>query len=78
MNPINAAMEGLARAEGRVERSADRIARSSAEAADGNEDSVSLSDEMIGLLEGQNAYTMNLQIIKAGAEMEKRLLDILA
>ena len=77
MNPINAAMEGLARAEARVERSADRIARSAA-AADGGGDSVSLSDEMIGLMEGQNAYTMNLQIVKAGAEMEKKLLDILA
>jgi hypothetical protein len=33
---------------------------------------------MVNLMIGQNAYAMNLQMLKAGAELQRKLIDILA
>jgi Flagellar basal body rod FlgEFG protein C-terminal len=77
MNPINMAMDGMARAEALIERSANRIAQAPT-SLDGGGDSISLSDEMVNLMIGQNAYAMNLQMLKAGAELQRKLIDILA
>lgn len=79
MPPINAALQGLTAAERRLEQSAGRLSRAplaGEEAAEG--DSVSLSDEAVGLIEARNAYEMNLQVLKVSDEMMKKLVDFLA
>jgi len=73
---INAAMQGLVQAETTLERTADRIARFGQAPAAG--DSVSLSDEAVSLIAARNAYEMNLQSLKTGDEMTRKLLDVLA
>ena len=77
MNPINMATDGMARAQASVERSANRIARAPT-SLDGGGDAISLSDVMVNLMIGQNAYAMNLKMLKAGAELQRKLIDILA
>jgi hypothetical protein len=76
MSPIDAALPGLKAAERRLERTADRIAR--APSAGGGGDSISLSDEAVGLLAARNAYEMNLQVLKVSDEMVKKLVDFMA
>jgi hypothetical protein len=77
MPPIHAALPGLAAAERRLERSADRLAR--APLADGvGADSISLSEDALALMAARNAYEMNLQVLEVGDGMTKKLLDFLA
>jgi flagellar basal body rod protein FlgC len=77
MPPINAALKGLTAAERRVERCASRLARAVSVGGAGD-DSVSLSEEAVGLLEARNAYEMNLQVLKVSDQMTKKLIDFLA
>ncbi len=76
MAPVNAAVQGLVAAERSLEKTADRIARrsSSPEA----EDSVSLSEDAVGLLSARDAYEMNLQVLNVTDAINKKLLDFLA
>jgi hypothetical protein len=77
MAPVNAAVQGLMASERSLEKAADRIARRSSSLAD-PEDSVSLSDDAVGLLTARNAYEMNLQVLKVTDAMAKKLIDFLA
>lgn len=73
MNVQAVALDGLRRAEARVESAASRLAHSS----DPNEQ-VDLATGMIALMEGQNAYAVNTKVLKTADQMEKHLIDILA
>jgi hypothetical protein len=42
-----------------------------------SQDQVSLTDAMVALLNSKNDYEANLQSLKTGNEMTKRLLDVL-
>ena len=77
MPPIHAALHGVAAAERRLERSADRLAR--APLADGaGADSISLSEDAVALIAVRNAYEMNLQVLEVSDKMLKKLVDFLA
>jgi hypothetical protein len=77
MSPVNAAVQGLMAAERSLDRTADRIARRSSSVGD-TRDTVSLSDEAIGLLSARNAYEMNIQGLKVTDTMTGKLVDVLA
>jgi hypothetical protein len=77
MAPINAAVQGLVAAERSLEKAADRIARRSSSAGS-TDDTVSLSDDAIGLLTARNAYEMNLKVLKVTDGMNRKLIDFLA
>ena len=70
------AVQGLIAAEHSLEKTAERIARAPSWSGDGG-DTVSLSEEAVGLLSARNAYEMNLQVLKANA-MAKKLVDFMA
>jgi len=72
---IDAATQGLVQAQKTLERTADRIARYGQSPA--AEDTVSLSDDAVSLMMARNAYEMNLESLKSGDEMTKKLLDVL-
>jgi flagellar hook protein FlgE len=77
MAPINTALQGLSQAETTFEMAADRIARAS-QPNGGPEDSVSLSDDAVSLIDARNAYEMNLRTLSVANQMSQKLLDILA
>ena len=77
MAPVNAAVQGLVAAELSLEKAADRIARRSSSTGD-PEDTVSLSEDAIGLLSARNAYETNLQVLKVTDTMTKKLIDFFA
>ena len=72
---IDAALAGMRHASDQVQRSARRLASvTSPEVAD----SVSLSDELVGLIAAKNAFAVSAKVVKAAAEMEERVIDLLA
>ena len=77
MAPVNAAVQGLVAAELNLEKAGDRIARRSSSIGD-TEDTVSLSEDAIGLLSARNAYESNIQVLKVTDAMAKKLIDFLA
>ena len=76
MPPVNAAVQGLMAADRSLEKTADRIARRSSSV--GTEDTVSLSEDAVGLLSARNTYEMNLQVLKVADAMTRKLVDFLA
>jgi hypothetical protein len=76
MTPVNA-VQGLLAAEQSLEKTADRIARGPSRPAGGG-DTISLSEEAVGLLSARNAYEMNLKVLQVGDAMMKKLVDFMA
>ena len=73
---LAAAVEGLGRAEARLERAARRIAQSG-DASSGQQDAVSLSEEFVSLIQARHSYMANLRAVEAGDEIERHILDLL-
>jgi flagellar hook protein FlgE len=73
------ALQGLDRAQQKLERAARRIAQSGAEATTPPEgDAADLSTSMVEVIEAVNLYKANANMVKAEDEMTKRVLNILA
>ena len=78
MQVINAALEGLDRAEALLEGAAGRLARLPlALEQPAPRDCVDLSAEMVALLEARNLFRINTRVIRAAFEMQDHLLDVL-
>ena len=73
MNVCAIALQGLERAQAGFERSATRIA-TAAEPGD----AVDLSAAVAGLLAAKEAFALNLKVVQAADEMERRTIDLLA
>ncbi len=69
---MKVSLEGLAQAEALLDRSAQRIARSTFNAT--GEDTVSLSDEMVALIEARTGFQANVKAVQTADEMNKSLL----
>ncbi|MCC6292034.1 MAG: hypothetical protein IT164_05255 [Bryobacterales bacterium] len=75
LTPIG--LEGLRRAEEKLEKTARELARLPMSASDGAAaDQVSLSDSMIALLEARHSYEANLRMIETDEELTGRLIDL--
>lgn len=70
------ALEGLDRAEAKLQRAADRIARASLPPGESG-DPVNLSEEIVSLLEARTAYKTNLRALKTAEELQGLLIDVL-
>jgi hypothetical protein len=77
MNAVDGPIQGLARAEASFDSAAEKINKSFVVDSQNPQDQVSLSDGMVALLNSKNDYEANLQSLKTGNEMTKRLLDVL-
>ena len=77
MNVLDSPLQGLASAEASFNKAADRISKSFVLSPSNSQDQASLSDAMVALLNSKNDYEANLQSLKTGNEMTKRLLDVL-
>ena len=74
---ITAALEGLDRAQTKLDRTAERIATLPASADGLGQDEVDLSEEAVNLILARNAYEANLATIKTADEMTTHLIDTL-
>ena len=74
-------LAGMANAASRLNSAATRIARLPAAVQNNTppeaQDSVSLSDDMVALLQSRNDYEANTKVVKTFDEMTKSLLNIL-
>ena len=78
MNVLSTAREGLERAQDKVDRIAKRLAQFAAFEDSAPVDTVDLSEEMVSLVAAQNEYSANVVVARTAAELESKLLDILA
>ena len=67
------ALEGMNRAQTRLESTARRLAKPADPAT-----SADLSADMVALLEARNGYAANANVAKAVDEMARRTIDLLA
>ena len=77
MDILGIAQQGLHQAQGQVEKAAQRIAQVGMDAQVPG-DSVSLSDNMVSLLNAKNQFEANLGLAKTAYDMQKKTLDLLA
>jgi len=77
MEIFSIAQDGLRRAEGQFEKTAQSIANHTVPHATTEPDSVSLSDPMVSLLESKQDYEANLNSLKVADEMAKKTLDLI-
>jgi len=78
MSILPTATEGLRKAEERVQRVAERLARYSPPGdSSAPQDVVDLSAEVVALLEAKNAHAVNAKVAETAVELDQRLLDIL-
>ena len=77
MSVMPTALEGIRRAEERVQRAAERLARLPLSADGASEDVVDLSAETVALLEARTAHAANAAVAQTAQELEQHLLDIL-
>ena len=76
MNAISTALTGLQNAESRFDGAAARIVRQGT--GQQSQDSASLSDNAVALLQSKNDYEANLKTAHTVDEMTKATLDLLA
>jgi len=78
MSVLPTAVEGLNRAEERVQRVAERLSRLplSGDAA-APEDVVDLSAEVVALIEAKSLHGVNAKVVQTAAELDQHILDIL-
>ena len=74
---VSKALEGLERAETKLERTADRIARVSASSGEPT-DTVDLSEEFVNLIFVRHSYQANLKVLETEQEIQGHLIDVLA
>ncbi len=74
-SPISlTSLQGMQKAEGQLDKGANRIAKQGSEGGD----VVDLSAEMVALMSARNNFAANVKAAKTGDEMQQSLLNILA
>lgn len=78
MEILATALEGLNRAEAKVDQAAVRISQAGVAPNGSSGDTVDLATEMVNLAVGKDEYLVNLKALQAGDELTKHTIDILA
>jgi len=79
MDISNVALDGLHRAEVKLEKAATRIASFRADSSAGaNTDTVDLSAEMLALMSAKSEFSANLKSLETAGEEQKSLIDLMA
>ena len=79
MDISNVALDGLHRAEVKLEKAATRIASFRADSSGGaNTDTVDLSAEMVAVMSARNEFSANLKSLETAGEEQKSLIDLFA
>jgi len=75
MQIIGTALGGMQQASSTLEKAAGKIAKAADPAA---QDQISLSSEMIALIDARNQFQTNARVIQTGDDMQKTMLNLLA
>ena len=78
MEILATALEGLNRAESKVEQATSRISQAGIAPNGSSGDTVDLAQEIVNLTVAKDDYLVNLKALQAGDEMTKHTIDILA
>ena len=80
ISAMNSALQGMQQNQLSFARHADRISRWGLEnqTTDGPEATISLPQEMVGILQSRQGFVANLAVLKTSDEMLGSLLDVLA
>ena len=78
MDITSTAIEGLNRAEEKLQSVATKLARAPIAASAQPNDTVDLSAAMVAMIEARNEHAVNVKVIESAQEMSKHLLDVLA
>ncbi len=78
MEILAAALEGLNRAEGKVDQAAVRISQAGVASNGSPGDTVDLATEIVNLAVAKDEYLVNLKALQSGDELTKHTIDILA
>ena len=73
---LSAPLEGLSRAQTRFASAAAKIAQPVSLDSPNPQDQVSLSDQMVALMQSRNDYEANLKSLQTGNQRQKTLLDV--
>ena len=76
MTITSAAVDGIHQAEARLEQTANRLATQT-DSTEQAPDVVSLSDEVVALLEAKNAVAANVSVLHTADDIQKTLLNLL-
>lgn len=77
MVSLDTPLQGLNRAQESFDQAASKVAQPISPSQP-QQDTVSLSDAMVSMLQASNDYQANLKSLEAGNQMQKSLLNILA
>lgn len=78
MGILPIAAEGIRKADERVQRAAERLARLGPPTdSAAPEDVIDLSAEVVALLEAKNAHAINAKVAETATSLDQHLLDIL-
>jgi len=79
MDISNIALDGLHRAEVKLQKAATRIASFGADSSGGaNRDTVDLSAEVIALMSAKSEFSANLKSLETAGLEQKSLIDLMA
>ena len=74
---LSAPLEGLSRAQASFDSAAAKIAQPISLDSPNPQDQVSLSDQMVALMQSRNDYEANLKSLQTSNQMQKTLLDLI-
>ena len=79
MDISNVALDGLHRAEVKLEKAATRISSFGADSSGGAKtDTVDLSAEMVAVMSARSEFSANLKSLETAGEEQKSLIDLMA
>ena len=74
---LSAPLEGLSRAQSSFDSAAAKIAQPVSLGSPNPQDQVSLSDQMVALMQSRNDYEANLKSLQTGNQMQRTLLNLI-
>jgi flagellar hook protein FlgE len=81
MDIFSIALQGMNRADFKLDKSASEIARSGENASSSPrlaDDTVDISDAMVSLLSAKDAFNVNIKTFEVANETQKTVIDMLA
>ena len=78
MEILAVALEGLSRAEAKVDQAAVRISQAGVASNGSSGDTVDLTKEIVNLAVAKEEFLANLKALQAGDDLTKHTIDILA
>jgi flagellar basal body rod protein FlgG len=77
MSIVQSGLEGLARAQAALEKTAGRVASLPLSTGGPAEDVVDISAEAVALMAAKNAFQASLKVVETGDQLQQSALDVM-